>query len=122
MIANHYYHGRFARDVLLVFPFGEIFSKIHPNLSVLYIIKVYRLKDQTDLFKPNVIRPLLRGWFSEKLKRVLEDDSKKDNIYESNNFIMQRLKAQNFINASRIFFGLTVFAFFTGTLWFAIVN
>jgi len=44
-IAIHYYNGRFQKDLLLFFPFGEILSRFHPKLGVFYFLKSLRLKD-----------------------------------------------------------------------------
>mmetsp|Transcript_41030 Transcript_41030/g.62412 ORF Transcript_41030/g.62412 Transcript_41030/m.62412 type:complete len:223 (-) Transcript_41030:986-1654(-) len=85
-------------------------------------MKAFRLRDFTNLFKPLYIRPIIRKYYHDRLSQVLLDEDKKDNINESNNFIMERLKAQNYVNASRIILGLVFTAFYGGTIWFAMVN
>jgi ABC-type phosphate transport system permease subunit len=52
----------------------------------------------------------------------MQDEKLKDDINESNNFIMERLRTQNYFNATRIIFSLMVILYYGGIIWFLVIS
>jgi hypothetical protein len=49
--------------------------------------------------QPKFFMPVIRTYYDNQLKKVLKDEKKKHDINESNNFIIERLMSQNYINS-----------------------
>ena len=64
----------------------------------------------------------IRRFYDEKLLNVLMNDKLKDNMDASNNFIIERTQARNFMNSLRIFLSILGGAYFGGIMWYMFVN
>jgi hypothetical protein len=78
--ALHYIRSELWWDLMLTIPFGIILSQFNPNLSFFNFIKILRIKDLFDLFRPLTIKPIIREYYQNKLLLVLNDHSKRDDI------------------------------------------
>lgn len=108
--------------MILTLPIGFVGQLTHPCLRFLYLIKVLRIMKLYSFLEPAYFMPMIRQFYSGKLECVLKDKKKRNSINESNDFIMQRLRAQNYFNSIRIFIYIATWAYLVGTLWALLAN
>lgn len=121
-IKQVYMHGDFSQDMLLTLPLGFIGGAFISQLEILHIVKVFRLKTISDVLSPPFYMPMIRSYYHKKLMAVLQHDRKKNDICQSNNQIIPRLKAQNMMHSLRIGFFIIGGVYLCGILWFELVN
>lgn len=67
--------------------------------------------------QPKFFMPLIRNYYDNQLALVLKDEKKKYDINEPNNFIIERLMSQNYINSIGIALQVTGIAYLGGIVW-----
>lgn len=88
-----YLKSNFVEDLLIALPLGYIGKCLHQSLEILYAIKVSRLNQIRKFLQPSFYNRHIRKIFSDQLQKVLMNDKLRDNIHQSNNFIIPRLRA-----------------------------
>ena len=76
-----------------------------------------RMREFYRFLKPKFFMPVVRTYYDNQLKLVLEDEKKRYDIIESNNFIIERLMTQNYINSIGIMLQVTGIAYLGGIVW-----
>ena len=120
-IGLNYLKTNFLRDLLLTTPLGMV-SYVFPKLKILYLIKAVRIERFFKFFKPSFFMPQIRKYYSKKLAVVLLDETKKNNVVESNNFIIERTRMRNNINSLRILLAILGSIYFSSIVWFLIIS
>lgn len=113
---------RFGFKLVVLAPLGFIFERYDRNLKLLHLIKLLRAESFLKFFQPSFFGPIIRNYYSNKLARVLKDDSKKFNIIESNNFIIERTRTRNYINSASILTAILATIYFSSIIWFIITS
>ena len=96
-IGISYLKGSFMFDFILMFPFGFILQN-----DLFHLIKSMRIQKFFKFFEPSFFGPYIRKFYGNKLRKVLLIEDKKNDINQSNNFIMERIRTRNYINSARI--------------------
>ena len=117
-----YLKERFGFKLVVLAPLGFIFEKYNRNLKLLHLIKLLRVESFFKFFQPSFFGPIIRNYYSNKLASVLRDDSKKNNIIESNNFIIERTRTRNYINSASILTAILATIYFSSIIWFIITS
>lgn len=86
------------------------------------MIKLLRVETFFKFFQPSFFGPIIRNYYSNKLASVLRDESKRNNIIESNNFIIERTRTRNYINSASILTAILATIYFSSIIWFIITS
>ena len=117
-----YLKGSFWLDLLLILPLGFIGKYYSDSYQFLHLVKSMRIQKFFKFLEPTFFGPYIRNYYGNKLKEVLKNEDKKNDIIESNNFIIERIKMRNYINSARISLAILGSIYFSSILWFIIIN
>ena len=117
-----YLKESFGVKLVVLAPLGFVFEPYNRSLKLLHLIKLQRVESFFKFFQPSFFGPIIRNYYRIKLASVLRDDSKKNNIIESNNFIIERTRTRNYINSASILTAILATIYFSSIIWYIITS
>ena len=75
------------------------------------------MKEVAKILERSYYMPLVRAHYERKLQEVLKDEKLREDVYNSRNFIMERINMQNRIMFAIILFKIIVAGYYGGIFW-----
>jgi hypothetical protein len=103
-------------------PWGTIFGHISDRLWILNIFKILRAFQILEIYSPKFFIPKIREYFNKKIKKVIKNPLKAEDMMQNNNFIMERLRLQNIMSLNRTISIITMLIYIQSVMFYLFVN
>ena len=104
-------------DLIILFPWGALTLFYRP-LSILYAIKVIRIKKLNGFLDRKFINPIIRKIKEDKVASILKDESKKNDILFDHIKILHYLYISYLIRIFKVCIQLFLLGYFLGIFWY----
>ena len=121
-ISNRYiFEGNFVKDVIIWLPF-TIFTVFQKELKYIQIIKSIRFQQLLLFIDKKKIMPLIRGYFENKSKQLMNDPILSEDKKNDHNQILNKLITASIYNILKYIIIIFVTVYMCTFIWIILVQ
>ena len=113
-ISYRYFTNKFVSDLIVLLPWGYIFTYFDPRLKFMWIIKAVRIKNLLDQMSNKVILSPVHSYYDAKQKKCLNDPKLRSQVNQDCIFISEIILTSQIMKMIRLIVFIMIFTYFAG--------
>ena len=113
-ISYRYFAGEFAGDLIVLIPWGYMFTYFNPRLKITWLVKAVRIKNMLHLMSNKVILGPVNSYIEYLQTKCLNNPNLRNQRDQDCIFISEKILSTNVIKMIRLVLFIMIFTYFVG--------